>query len=110
MDNRINDKDLEFVTGGAAATPELTAVLNMLRMAENLFTDDMPGAPRNRISRAITSLNNGHDNTLALEHVIPTAIGEFNTFKDTLSPEDADMRRIVDNIIHYLNAALNHLN
>ena len=110
MDNRISDKDLEFVNGGAAATPELAVVLNLLRRAEHLFTDDMPEVPRNIISSAITSLNHGLDITFTLEHNIPTVIDEFNTFKDTLLPEDADMRGLVANIIHYLSSALNHLN
>ena len=109
MDNRISDKDLEFVNGGAAATHELDNALDMLRMAENLFTDDIPELPRRIISGAIGAIENGEDDTDILKEEIRTAISELNTFMSTLAESDSNYRKAYE-IISFLELALNHLN
>ena len=109
MDNRINDKDLEFVTGGSAATPALERALEWLRRAENLFTDDMPELPRRRISGAIGAIENGEDDTDILKEEIRTAISELNTFMSTLAESDSNYRKAHE-IISFLKSALNILN
>ena len=109
MDNRINDKDLEFVTGGSDPNPALDNALDMLRMAENLFTDDIPEFPRRRISCAIGAIENGEDDTDILKEEIRTAISELNTFMSTLAESDSNYRK-ADEIISFLESALNHLN
>ena len=109
MDNRINDKDLEFVTGGSDPNPALDNALDMLRMAENLFTDDIPEFPRRRISCAIGAIENGEDDTDILKEEIRTAISALNTFMSTLAESDSNYRKAHE-IISFLESALNHLN
>ena len=106
MDNRINDKDLEFVTGGSAATPELERALELLRMAENLFTDDMPESPKERISNAVAAIERGYNNMHCYNEEIQYAISEFNAF----DYENPDMHNIVSQILHYLDNVLHLLN
>ena len=109
MDNRISDKDLEFVTGGSDPNPALDNALDMLRMAENLFTDDIPEFPRRRISCAIGAIENGEDDTDILKEEIRTAISALNTFMSTLAESDSNYRKAHE-IISFLESALNHLN
>lgn len=109
MDNRVNDKDLEFVTGGSDPNPALDNALDMLRMAENLFTDDIPEFPRRRISCAIGAIENGEDDTDILKEEIRTAISALNTFMSTLAESDSNYRKAHE-IISFLESALNHLN
>ena len=109
MDNSVNDKDLEFVTGGSDPNPALDNALDMLRMAENLFTDDIPEFPRRRISCAIGTIENGEDDTDILKEEIRTAISALNTFMSTLAESDSNYRKAHE-IIFFLESALNHLN
>ena len=109
MDNSVNDKDLEFVTGGSDPNPALDNALDMLRMAENLFTDDIPEFPRRRISCAIGAIENGEDDTDILKEEIRTAISALNTFMSTLAESDSNYRKAHE-IISFLESALIHLN
>ena len=109
MDNRINDKDLEFVTGGSAATPELERALESLRMAKNLFTDDMPEAGMYYISEVIRAIEDGLPLTGDFREMIQLAKGEFSAFYETLY-DDLDKKRIVHHILSRLDNALAYLN
>ena len=109
MDNRINDKDLEFVNGGAAATDNLQSASNELRWALSLFTDDMPGSVRTRIARTADIIDSGDTDVSFFIRSINIAKNELYSFMDTLS-ENPDKQCMVDEIIANLDLALMHIN
>ena len=109
MDNRINDKDLAFVTGGSAATPELDFVLRQLRMAEGLFTNDMPESARKSISALAREIENGLTSTSIFQGNIRFVIEKINTFRSTIM-DNEDKLLVVDEILYHLKSALNNLN
>ena len=106
MDNRINDKDLEFVTGGAAATDNLQVASDQLRRALSLFTDDMPESARSRIEHTAVVIDRGSTDVFIYIREINTAINELQSFGET-NPDKFDM---VPQILHHLNNALMSLN
>ena len=109
MDNRINDKDLEFVTGRSAATGNLQSASNMLRLALSLFTDDMPGSVRTRIARTADIIDRGDTDVSYFNRSINIAINELYSFRDTLAG-NPDKQCVVDEIIANLDLALMHIN
>lgn len=109
MDNKINDKDLEFVNGGAAATSNLLYALYDLRSALSLFTDDMPESAKTRIARTADLIDRGDTDVSIYKHIISTAINELKSFKNTLV-ENPDKFDMVHQILYHLNNALSNLN
>ena len=109
MDNRINDKDLGFVNGGSAATPELGSALDELRRALSLFTDDMPQSVRTRIAHTADLIDRGDTDVSFYKHTISTAINELKSFMDTLAG-NPDKLCMVRQILYRLDAALRFLN
>ena len=109
MDNRINDKDLEFVNGGAAATSNLLNALYDLRRALSLFTNDMPESAKTRIARTADLIDRGDTDVSIYKHIISTAINELKSFRNTLV-ENPDKFDMVNRILHHLDDALSNLN
>ena len=109
MDNRINDKDLEFVNGGIGATANLQAALDQLRMALSLFTDDMPESARFSIAYAADKIDSGSTDMFNSKQEINTAINELKSFMDTLAG-NPDKLCMVRQILYRLDAALRFLN
>ena len=104
MDNRINDKDLEFVSGGAAATFNLQVASDELRKALSLFTDDMPESARSKIAHTAAVIDRGSTDVFIYKRNINEAINEL---QGETKPDKFDM---VPQILYHLNSALMSLN
>ena len=109
MDNRINDKDLAFVTGGLGED-HITEAKRYLEFAANSCTDEIPSDIQKRIASCIRQLETCNDDftKLGIESWINVTIGMLENFKSTVVLSD-ELLALIDNIKYQLSLARNEL-